>query len=59
MNLLPGGDLGESGVLPADEHAGVQHDGREEASLTLCETERYETLNALRCLLVQPQHSRQ
>jgi hypothetical protein len=26
VNLLPVRDAGERGVLPADEHTGVQHD---------------------------------
>ena len=33
--------------MPADEHAGVQHHSRQEASLTLCETERNEDLRSL------------
>jgi hypothetical protein len=49
---------GKPGVLSADEHAGVQHDGRQEAELTLCETERGEKLGALGCRLVKPQHIR-
>ena len=58
VDLLPVGDPGERGVLPTDEHAGVQHDARQEASLTLCETERQEDLNALGCRLVRLQHIR-
>jgi hypothetical protein len=44
VNLLPVCDPGERRVLPADEDASVQHDGRQEASLTLCETEMAEKL---------------
>ena len=58
VNLLPVCDAGERGVLPADEHAGVQHDGRQEASLTLCETERHEDPDALGCRLVRPRDIR-
>lgn len=58
VDLLPVCDPGERGVLPADEHAGVQHDARQEASLTFCETERQEELNWLGCRLVRLQHIR-
>ena len=34
------GDTGERRVLPADEHAGGQHHGYKEATLTIGETER-------------------
>jgi hypothetical protein len=40
VELLPVGDPGERGVLSADEHAGVQHHGYKEATLTIGETER-------------------
>ena len=42
VDLLPVRDAGERRVLSADEHAGVQHHGHQEASLTLCEAERPE-----------------
>jgi hypothetical protein len=42
--------------LAADEQAGVQHDSRQEASLTLCETERDEDLSGLDCRPVGLQH---
>jgi hypothetical protein len=47
---------GEHSALAADKHAGVQHDCCQEESLTLCETERPEHLNALGCRLFRPQH---
>jgi hypothetical protein len=53
VNFLPVRDAGERSILPADEHAGVQHDGNQEASLTLCETERLEDLRALGCRLIR------
>ena len=40
VDLLSVGDPGERRVLPADEHAGVQHDSNQEARLTIGETER-------------------
>jgi hypothetical protein len=58
VDLLPVSDPGERGVLPADEHAGVKHDARQETSLTFCETERQEKLNSLGCRLVRLQHIR-
>jgi hypothetical protein len=58
VDLLTVCDASERGVLPADEHAGVQHHSRQEASLTLCETERQEDLGALGCRLVRLQHVR-
>jgi hypothetical protein len=54
VNLLPVCDAGERRVLSADEHAEVQHDGRQEASLTLCETERHEDLSRFGCRLFRP-----
>jgi hypothetical protein len=56
VDLLTVRDASERGVLPADEHAGVQHDSRQEASLTLCETEWHENVNALGCRRVRLQH---
>jgi hypothetical protein len=47
VNLLPVCDAGERSVLPADEHAGVQHDHRQKASLPLSEIERHEDLSSL------------
>ena len=56
VDLLTVRDASERSVLPADEYAGVQHDGCQEASLTLCETERHENLNALGCRRVSLQY---
>jgi hypothetical protein len=58
VNLLPVRDVCERRVLPADKHSGVQHDSRQEASLTLCETKGDESLDALTCGLVRLQHVR-
>jgi hypothetical protein len=55
VDLLTVRDASERGVLPSDEHAGVQHDGCQEASLTHCETERHQNLAALGCRLLCPQ----
>jgi len=40
VDFLPVGDPGERRVLPADEHAGVQHHGYKEATLTIGAPER-------------------
>lgn len=58
VDFLPTSDPGERGLQPADEHAGVDHDSSQEASLTLCETERHEDLSALGCRPVRPQRIR-
>jgi hypothetical protein len=42
MDLLSVRDAGERRVLPADEHAGVPHDGDQESCLTVRKAERRE-----------------
>jgi hypothetical protein len=59
MDLLTVSDASERSVLPSDKHAGVQHDGRQEASLTLSETERHEDFGVLGCRLLRRQCIRQ
>jgi hypothetical protein len=46
VDFLAVGDPGERGVLPADEHARVQHDGNEETRLPLSKTERFDGSSA-------------
>ena len=46
VDLLPVGDPGERRVLPADEHAGVQHHGDEEARLAWGQPGGYERVRA-------------
>ena len=48
MDLLSVRDAGERRILPADEYAGVPHDGDQETRLTVREAERCERSIAFR-----------